>query len=609
MHTVTFYSFKGGTGRSMALVNIGVELVRAGLRVLLVDFDLEAPGLDTFNLPQPSKPSQGLVDFVLSYLETGESPDVSEFIYKSPIPAAAGQLWVMPAGTPGDDYDRRFKSIDWHDLYSNRDGFLLFEDMKAQWEKQYEPDYVLIDSRTGHSDVSGICTRQLPDVNVLFFFPNDQNRRGLATVVKQIRTESQTARKKDIKLHFVMSNTPELDDEDRILAGSLNKLKETLGFDHLAGIIHHYQSLALVNQSVFTLDRPRTRLAQEYRELARVIRKDNLADREVALEFFDEVAPYSRMRRIHAGEFEPRIEKLQEEYSDDAEVLTRLAALVRRQRRFDEALSFLEQAAELGADSAEFHLLKAELHLIKKDQQAALRHIDLLLNSSDATYLEISAAANLLLQRQPDSLHKILTAPAFTRLDDEGQYFLANELLGSRSGLSVAESILTELIPRMDPANTFRRSASSTLVLALLGQRKYEAAMDVILDSRSPEVLSLEESFNYAMADWGLRAKVDPTLFQRVIELDDKRPDANGPQCLAIALWAVGDSENALSRLGEAWQRIVTISRPEFSCWSYLRLPNDLFVHDLKEIQMLLEGQAILPRFMREQDEAPNVAI
>ena len=48
MHIVTFYSFKGGVGRTLALVNIGIELAQTGKRVLLVDFDLEAPGLDTY---------------------------------------------------------------------------------------------------------------------------------------------------------------------------------------------------------------------------------------------------------------------------------------------------------------------------------------------------------------------------------------------------------------------------------------------------------------------------------------------------------------------------------------------------------------------------------
>ncbi|MEM6301295.1 MAG: AAA family ATPase, partial [Pseudomonadota bacterium] len=59
MYTVTFYSFKGGVGRSMAMMNVASELVAAGRRVLVVDFDLEAPGLDTFNLPCPQDRPKG----------------------------------------------------------------------------------------------------------------------------------------------------------------------------------------------------------------------------------------------------------------------------------------------------------------------------------------------------------------------------------------------------------------------------------------------------------------------------------------------------------------------------------------------------------------------
>ena len=48
-------------------------------------------------------------------------------------------------------------------LYEKHHGDLLFEDIKQQWHNTIEPDYVLIDSRTGHTDTCGICTRQLPD--------------------------------------------------------------------------------------------------------------------------------------------------------------------------------------------------------------------------------------------------------------------------------------------------------------------------------------------------------------------------------------------------------------------------------------------------------------
>ena len=45
---ITFYSWKGGVGRTMAMANVGVQLARRGKRVLLVDWDLEAPGLDRY---------------------------------------------------------------------------------------------------------------------------------------------------------------------------------------------------------------------------------------------------------------------------------------------------------------------------------------------------------------------------------------------------------------------------------------------------------------------------------------------------------------------------------------------------------------------------------
>lgn len=45
MKTITFYSYKGGVGRSLALVNIATRLAEFGKKVCVLDFDLEAPGL------------------------------------------------------------------------------------------------------------------------------------------------------------------------------------------------------------------------------------------------------------------------------------------------------------------------------------------------------------------------------------------------------------------------------------------------------------------------------------------------------------------------------------------------------------------------------------
>ena len=70
----TFYSFKGGVGRSMALANVAELLYNLGLKVLLIDFDLEAPGLERyFNSreavvsPDEIEEKRGLIDLLVSY--------------------------------------------------------------------------------------------------------------------------------------------------------------------------------------------------------------------------------------------------------------------------------------------------------------------------------------------------------------------------------------------------------------------------------------------------------------------------------------------------------------------------------------------------------------
>src|SRR5438309_3905571 len=77
---VTFYSFKGGVGRTMALANIAVLLARRGLRVLAVDWDLEAPGLHHFFAlygVDPSK-SLGLLDLLVDASKQSSTVNASK---------------------------------------------------------------------------------------------------------------------------------------------------------------------------------------------------------------------------------------------------------------------------------------------------------------------------------------------------------------------------------------------------------------------------------------------------------------------------------------------------------------------------------------------------
>ncbi len=67
----TFYSYKGGVGRSMALANVAAILARLNKRVLVIDWDIEAPGLERYFTESGLKGSRrdrdGLVDIAAAF--------------------------------------------------------------------------------------------------------------------------------------------------------------------------------------------------------------------------------------------------------------------------------------------------------------------------------------------------------------------------------------------------------------------------------------------------------------------------------------------------------------------------------------------------------------
>ena len=207
MYTVTFYSFKGGVGRTMTLVNVGYELAKTGRRVLLVDMDLEAPGLGTFNLARPKEPTPGMVDFGTQFRDTGEAPDVSGDTFKSP---SLIRVLLANCGScqRAQDYasDQKLNSINWQTLYAREDGYLLFEDLKARMVRSSPSN----DHPHRLSHGSYRCKRHLHETaagrGCRSLVPNEQNRRGLEKVVRDIRTEPRGEQKKPTELHFVMAN-------------------------------------------------------------------------------------------------------------------------------------------------------------------------------------------------------------------------------------------------------------------------------------------------------------------------------------------------------------------------------------------------------------------
>ena len=606
MYVVTFYSFKGGVGRSMALMNIAIEMAKSGNRVLVVDFDLEAPGLETINLPRPKTETPGLVDYVQSYLTNRKAPDVDGFLYKSAVQlGSTGELWVMPAGLQDSHYAARLSSIDWRSLYAEEDGYFLFEDLKLQWQSYIDPDYVLIDSRTGYTDVGGICTRQLPDSVVCLFHPTEQNLQGLRKVVSRIRNENKPPREKNIRLLFVNSNVPDLDDEDQILEKRLSRFKDQLEYDDLAATIHHYNNLALLNQIVFTLERPRSRLAGEYRALLERIRRLNPEDREGALALLEHLRrprqqELPRRQERDVSNVEDRLQKIYEVHRDDGDILVRLAEFRRRQGRLKETGVLLDEAIDSGKNSADVHLRRADIAQRLEDTEQAIKSIQCALSREDADFPEVSRAVRWLRDLKPNLRGEVGTWPAVKTLSDDETLMLCKSVLFSDiDGLVVSEELI---LARIRSTNDPSPKLKSELMLNLIGQGRSSDAIELVHSTqRGAGDLEQADAFNLGMARWAVEGAPPRDLFERVLQQDEeahKRPKgANYAQCLSIAHWVVGAIECAKKELDAAKQRIMSQLMPEFSCWRYLLVEPDEFVDDLESINRLLSGDKVKPEF------------
>ena len=203
-NVTTFYSYKGGTGRTMALANVAVLLARRGDGdVLAVDWDLEAPGLHRFFAPYLQSALRayegdidspaGLIDMFIQLRERLEASDAPvdeeavDGLWREIAPAEYllqtdhERLYVLKAGRFDGDYAAKVNTFQWEILYNRAPS--IFGSLAAHLAERFR--YVLIDSRTGITDSSGICTMLLPDQLVVVFTPNRQSLAGALDVVER----------------------------------------------------------------------------------------------------------------------------------------------------------------------------------------------------------------------------------------------------------------------------------------------------------------------------------------------------------------------------------------------------------------------------------------
>jgi hypothetical protein len=225
MKTITFYSYKGGTGRSLALANAARYLARLDFKVVALDFDLEAPGLHyKFSLSTDGKPlpvKAGLVDYLHAFVVEGQIPkSLEEFTQDVNVPGVDGPLvQLIPAGrVPSRDYWSKLSRINWHELFYSKGatGVQVFLDLKDRIANELRPDFLLIDSRTGITEMGGVATTLLAETVICLVLPTRENLEGARAILRSLNHSSRESGSDGLELIIAVSRLSDSESEQEV---------------------------------------------------------------------------------------------------------------------------------------------------------------------------------------------------------------------------------------------------------------------------------------------------------------------------------------------------------------------------------------------------------
>lgn len=245
---ITFFSYKGGAGRSLSLANTAALLASEGRNVGMIDLDLDSPGLHHIFRVKPRE-DRSLLDLLLGGFVAGlerVAIDVRSESQEDWRGKEEGGLWLVPTVAE----IRKLSRLHW-----NEATFAVFNDIVEHFIRVFQLDHLLIDSRTGYS-VSASNAFSVSDAVACIMRLNDQSIHG----VRQLVTGFEGVGKPYV---MVASSVPESD----LAAKYLDKYEKQLGGKSFDVILPYDERLAF-EERLLGLEFPESSYARGIRLLA-----------------------------------------------------------------------------------------------------------------------------------------------------------------------------------------------------------------------------------------------------------------------------------------------------------------------------------------------------
>jgi septum site-determining protein MinD len=245
---ISVHSFRGGTGKSNTTANVATLLAQEGLRVGVVDTDIQSPGIHVlFNLDE-SEMAHSLNDYLWGKCSIKDCAyDVTGRVGAN----VKGQIYLIPSSIKASEIARILR--EGYDVGLLNDGFQsLVEGLKL--------DMLVIDTHPGLNEET-LLSIAVSDVLVIIMRPDQQDYQGTSVTVE-------VARKLDVpKMLMVINKVPQVLDSDDVKA----RVEQIYNCKVAAVLPHSDEMMTLASSGIFSLRYPDSPVTRGLKDLVAMI--------------------------------------------------------------------------------------------------------------------------------------------------------------------------------------------------------------------------------------------------------------------------------------------------------------------------------------------------
>ncbi len=250
---ISIHSFRGGTGKSNTTANLSALYASMGLRVGVIDTDIQSPGIHVLFGLKEDDIKYSLNDYLWGKCQIEQTAhDVTSNLLNDsngavPIPKG-GQVFLIPSSIKVGEIARVLR--EGYDVGLLNDGFQnLVSELKL--------DILLIDTHPGLNEET-LLSIAISDALAIIMRPDNQDYQGTGVTVE-------VARKLDVpRMLLIVNKTPTSVDFNAVR----QRVQQTFNCEVGAVLPHSDEMMTLASAGVFVLRYPEHSITQNLRQVA-----------------------------------------------------------------------------------------------------------------------------------------------------------------------------------------------------------------------------------------------------------------------------------------------------------------------------------------------------